>query len=242
MWRLQWAFFGYSQYYDSSETAAAATSTASPANLLMESLFHSTDLFIKKMFLDPLGRILTIFNLSLARKLHGKKYAFLICGSETMKFAKMDKLVEKSDQGSSRHHPALSSSAADTTWRRWARHNLLVHEQQGYSNLYQLYTHTTKKEEGNAAFLRLGLVRDSATAPVCFMQLEKMNPNFILEHPKCAADVHFLLSMFLMCGWIMVLNSIQRRRVERHAAAVRIVMANRRRVANAVAAAHLHQD
>lgn len=242
MWRLQWAFFGYPQYCAASVIATSATSTASSSNLLMENFFHSADLFIKKMLLDPLGRMLTIFNLSMARKLQGKRYAFLICGSDTMKYVKVDKLSEKMDQGNSRHHPALSSLPADTTWRRWARQNLLVHEQQGHSNPNHLYKHTTEKEEGNPAYSRLGLVRDSATAPVCFMQLEKINPKFILEHPKCAADVHFLLYMFLLCGWIMVLNSIQRRRVERHAAAVRIVMANRRRVADAVAAAHLHQD
>lgn len=246
MWSLQWAFFGYPQYCATTDTAttSAGTTDATLSSIatLKETIFHSTDLLMKKMLLSPIGRMLTIFNLSLARKLQGQKYASLICGSTTMKYKKSNEPSEKSEQGTLRHRPALPSSAADTTWRRWARQNLLIHEHQGNPNLNQLQKHPEEREEVNSAVARLGLVRDSATAPVCFMQLEKLNPNFLSEHPKCAADMHFLLSIFLMCGWIMMLNSIQRRRTERRAAAARLVMANRRRVVDAVAAGHLHQD
>jgi len=42
------------------------------------------------------------------------------------------------------------------------------------------------------------------------MQLENINPNFLSDGPKCAADMHLLLSILLLSGWITIWNIIQK--------------------------------
>ena len=233
MWRLQWAFFGYPQYCG--------------ANVLISmqsSFFQKTDLLMKSILWNPIGRMLTIFNLSLARKIQGKMmYTSILCGSPTMKNYYYTGSDTKRVEYESDLH--VVSTVADTSWRRWARQNLLVTEQHQDSN--------SILKQGVVR----GLVRDSA-APVCLMQLENINPNFLSDDPKCAVDMHLLLSILLLSGWITIWNIIQRRRMERRvaAAAARFAIANRALDANnppirmqrrrllddAVVAGHLHQE
>jgi len=247
MWRLQWAFFGYPQYCGANlfiSTISDASSTSS-SNIIENMFFQKTDVLMKSILWNPIGRMLTIFNLSLARKIQGKiMYTSILCGSPTMK-----NYYTGSDTNRVEYESDLRvvSTVADTSWRRWARQNLLVTDQ-----------HHDSSSILKQGIVTRGLVRDSAAAPVCLMQLENINPNFLSDDPKCSADMHLLLSILLLSGWITIWNIIQRRRMERRvaAAAARFAIANRAIDANnppirmqrrrllddAVAVGHLHQE
>jgi len=251
LWGLLWGFFGYPQYCagitlgstDVESEASTLSNTFLPSSISTTVVtFHShVDEALKNYIWNPVGRMLTILNMSVVRKSHGKVFS-IMCGSSTMK---RTETVNQRDG-------AARQKSDHTSWRRWARQNLL-----------QVHNYASTKEirlEGTnvSAVTRYGFVRTSTSPPpVCFHQLEHINPNFTFENSKCAADVHFLSPIFLLCGCVLLWSAILRRRAERRVAAAAVagraaaarggnigrpIRMPRRRVVDAGEGGHLHQD